>query len=139
MSPVIEIVRPVVSVAAEPVVLWFSVGKSAATAIERTPVVVVFLTMPVPSAPRNCAAESPASAVPWTMNLLAKATLAEPSTLLPARLRAVVHLVALRTAFAASAVLSTLPSPTSALTSDRPVLNAATVWAPVRPVTLVGV
>lgn len=37
----------VVAVAALPVVLWLSVGKSAATAIDGTPVLVVFLTMPV--------------------------------------------------------------------------------------------
>ena len=36
-----------VAVAALPVVFWLSVGKSAATAIEGTPVPVVFLTMPV--------------------------------------------------------------------------------------------
>jgi hypothetical protein len=36
-----------VAVAALPVVLWFSVGKSAATAIEGSPVLVVFLRIPV--------------------------------------------------------------------------------------------
>jgi hypothetical protein len=39
-------------------------GRSAPVAIESTPVVVVFFTIPVPRAPRNCAAESPASTVP---------------------------------------------------------------------------
>jgi len=39
----------VVAVAAFPVVLWLSVGKSAATAIEGTPVLVVFLRIPVDS------------------------------------------------------------------------------------------
>ena len=39
-----------VEVAAFPVVLWFSVGKSAATAIVSAPVVVVDLTIPVASA-----------------------------------------------------------------------------------------
>jgi hypothetical protein len=37
----------VVAVNALPVVLWFRVGKSAAMAIDGTPVAVVFLTMPV--------------------------------------------------------------------------------------------
>ena len=41
------IVREVVRVAADPVVFWFSVGKSPATAIDGTPVVVVFFRMPV--------------------------------------------------------------------------------------------
>lgn len=94
-----EIITPVrlalvVTVAALPVVLWLSVGKSAATAIESTPVEVVFFTMPVPRAPKNCAADSPLSVVPWTINLLANATFADPSTLLPAKLRAVSHLEA---------------------------------------------
>src|SRR5437879_11323148 len=48
--------------------------------------------MPVLNAPRNCAADNPLSAVPCTMNLFAKATLADPSTLFPAKLRAVCHL-----------------------------------------------
>ena len=37
----------VVAVAALPVVFWLSVGKSAATAMDGTPVLVVFLRMPV--------------------------------------------------------------------------------------------
>jgi hypothetical protein len=36
-----------VTLAAVPVVLWFNVGKSAATAIDGTPVVVVFFKIPV--------------------------------------------------------------------------------------------
>ena len=43
-------VRPVVRVAALPVVFWFNVGKSAATAIDNAPVVVVDFKMPVVSA-----------------------------------------------------------------------------------------
>jgi hypothetical protein len=45
--------RTPVILAAVPVVDWFRVGKSAATAIENTPVVVVFFMMPVPSDPMN--------------------------------------------------------------------------------------
>jgi len=45
------------------------VGKSPATAIVKTPVPVVFLTIPVPSAPKYCAAESIGSVVPWTIYL----------------------------------------------------------------------
>src|SRR5271165_1483055 len=67
---------------------------SAYAAMLRTPVLVVFFSGPVPKAPRNCAPERPASVVPCTINLLENATLAEPSTLLPAKLRAVVHLAA---------------------------------------------
>ena len=57
-------VLPVVSVAAEPVVDWFRVGKSPAAAIDSTPVVVVFLTIPVDNAPKNCAPDRPVSVVP---------------------------------------------------------------------------
>jgi hypothetical protein len=84
----------VVTVAALPVVLWFNVGKSEATAIVKAPVEVVFLTIPVLNAPKNWAPVSPASVVPWTINLFAKPTLADPSTELPANVLAVVHLAA---------------------------------------------
>ena len=40
----------VVSVAADPVVLWFNVGKSAATAVVNAPVPVVVFTIPVAKA-----------------------------------------------------------------------------------------
>lgn len=43
-------VRPVVRVAALPVVFWFNVGKSAATAIDNPPVVVVDFRIPVANA-----------------------------------------------------------------------------------------
>lgn len=66
-----------------------------ALAILRTPVEVVFFTNPVPNAPKNCAPLNPESVVPCTMNLLAKATFAEPSTEFPASNRAVVHFPAL--------------------------------------------
>ena len=49
-SPVPEIVRAVVSVAADPVVFWLRVGKSPATAMVSAPVDVVLLRMPVASA-----------------------------------------------------------------------------------------
>jgi hypothetical protein len=42
-----------VAVAALPAVFWFSIGKSAAIAIEGTPVPVVFLRIPVPSVDRS--------------------------------------------------------------------------------------
>ena len=54
----------------------------------------MFFMIPVPSEPRNCAPESPASAVPPTIKAFEKATFAEPSTLLPAKVLAVVHLAA---------------------------------------------
>ena len=63
-------------------------------AILKTPVVVVFFTMPVANAPKNCGPLSPESVVPCTMNLLAKATLALPSTEFPAKFLAVVHVAA---------------------------------------------
>lgn len=62
--PPLAIATIPVTFAAVPVVFWLSVGKSAATAIDRTPVVVVFLTIPVPKAPKNCAPDKPVSAVP---------------------------------------------------------------------------
>jgi len=57
----------VVSVAADPVVFWFNVGKSAATAILKAPVVVVLFKMPVAradvpalkSVPDTAAAKAP--------------------------------------------------------------------------------
>jgi len=47
--PVIPVPATLVAVAALPVVLWLSVGKSAATAMLGAPVPVVFLRMPVAS------------------------------------------------------------------------------------------
>src|ERR1035437_10312323 len=76
-------------------------GRSAAAAMESTPAVVVFLTMPVPSAPRNCAAERPASVIHCTMNLFAQVAFAAPSTEFPAMSLAVVHFAAEPVVFAA--------------------------------------
>ena len=63
LNPTLLIVLDVVSVAALPVVFWFRVGKSPATAIDSTPVVVVFFSIPVPSTPNTCSFVSEASAV----------------------------------------------------------------------------
>lgn len=60
----------------------------------KTPVVVVFLSGPVASAPRNCAFVNPASVVPCSITVFVNATFAEPSTLFPASRRAVVHFAA---------------------------------------------
>ena len=68
-------------------------------AIERTPVLVVFFKIPVPSDPRNCAPDNPESLVPSATKAFENATLADPSTLLPARFRAVVHFAALPVVF----------------------------------------
>ena len=67
------IARGVVRVAADPVVDWFNVGKSAAIAMEGTPVAVVFFKIPV---------AKPARLVPFNF-----VTVAAPVTFpLPSRL-----------------------------------------------------
>ena len=65
-----------------------------AEAIDSTPVVAVFFTRPVASAPKNWAPPSPESVVPCAINLFEKVMLALPSKLLPARYLAVANFVA---------------------------------------------
>src|SRR5581483_62738 len=84
----------------------------------KTPVEVVFLTRPVEREPKNCAHESPASAVPCTINLLASVILAEPSKLVPAMVRAVVS-------FAAEPVMLLVVSATVPAASGKLIARAA--------------
>ena len=94
-----------------------------------TPVVVVTTMMPVDNAPKNCAADKPLSEVPCTINLLEKATLAEPSTLLPARLRAVVHLAALPVVFWLKVGKVLVPLVRSLLVTTWVAVVPRTCWA----------
>ena len=69
-------------------------GKSAPVAMDNTPVVVVFLTIPVASPPRNWAPVIPLSVVPCAINLLVSAILADPLNDVPAIVLAVVKVAA---------------------------------------------
>ena len=71
VAPVPPLAKATVPVTldAVPVVFWLSVGKSAATAMEGTPVVVVFFRMPV---------ASPAKAVPLILVTVVVRTPVEP-------------------------------------------------------------